>query len=225
MKSMLIRLAIAGSLVLSVAACSSLNVKAPNIPAPQLNKLPPFVQIIRLIDGPSEEDLEKQRIKRELAALPITHPRRQEEFSKIWKNVVRHTETMPISDGRIRIRSEGTLFAGENISEQNFFIRAAAETIKSGHDGFVVMHLDYYSPTPRILRLTPNVTFNSRRWLGNYEDFLENRNEQNMFSSRTAVENKILDGVILVMNEDDYPNRDRFDAQDIYLNLLTHKSQ
>ncbi|MEP3890290.1 MAG: hypothetical protein ABJN69_07465 [Hellea sp.] len=205
---------------IGLAGCSTL--KAPKLPpAPQLNKLPPFVQIIDLLSGRNKVSTE-EHIR--LSALPITHPDRAKEFNKIWRRISRDTNSIPISDKRLRIDADGTLFGGENISEQNFFIRAAAETLKAGHDGFVVVHLDYFSPGPDLLKLVPDMNFSSRRWIGNYEDFLDNRNEQNMFSSRGKVEKKGLDGVIYMLNADDHPNRSRFSANEIYNNLINYRA-
>lgn len=216
------------SQVLSVSALSAMGlagcstIKAPKLPpAPQLNKLPPFVQIIDLLKRRNRVSTE-EHIR--LSKLPITHPDRDKEFNKIWRRITKDTKSIPISDKRLRIDADGTLFGGKNISEQNFFIRAAAETLKAGHDGFVVVHLDYFSPGPNLLKLVPDMNFSSRRWIGNYEDFLENRNEQNMFSSRRKVEKKGLDGVIYMLDKTDYPNRDRFSANEIYQNLLDYRA-
>ena len=69
------------------------------------------------------------------------------------------------------------------------------------------------------------MSFSSRRWIGNYEDFRENLNEQNMFDSKKKAGKKTMDGVILMLNDDQYPNRDRFNAKEIYLNYLTYEDQ
>lgn len=211
---------IALSGTIGLMGCST--IKPPKLPpAPQLNKLPPFVQIIDLLKGKNRISTEEHM---RISKLPITHPERAKEFNKLWRRISKDTRSIPISDKRLRIDADGTLFGGENISEQNFFIRAAAETLKAGHDGFVVVHLDYFSPGPDLLKLVPDMNFSSRRWIGNYEDFLDNRNEQNMFSSRRKVEKKGLDGVIYMLNKEDHPNRDRFSANEIYLNLLNYRA-
>jgi len=201
------------------AGCSTVKDKLP--PAPQLNNLPPFVQIIDLLTGRNRMTTE-EHIR--ISSLPITHPERAKEFNKIWHRIAKDTQSISISDKRLRIDADGTLFGGENISEQNFFIRAAAETLRAGHDGFVVVHLDYFTPGLDLLNFAPNINFSSQRWIGNYEDFLDNRNEQNMFASRRKVEKKGLDGVIYMLDKDERPNRDRFSANEIYLNLLNHRA-
>ena len=190
--------------------------------------------------GPTEEEiLEKERLKIEkerlkileqenearLAALPITHPERQDEFDELWRHLLLHTEAIPISDNRVRIRSLGTSFAGDEISEQNFLLRAAAESLLAKKDGFVVLHIEYYNEGLSLPSITPSLGLSSRRWIGNYEDLLENRNEQNLFSSRRRVKNKGMDGVILLVNKDEFPNRDRFTALEVYINLLNHQSK
>ena len=190
--------------------------------------------------GPTEEEiLEKERLKIEeerlkileqenkarLAALPITHPERQDDFDELWRHLLTHTKAMPISDNRVRIRSMGTAFAGDDISEQNFLLRAAAESLLVEKAGFAVMHVDYYKDGLSFPSLAPNLSLSSRRWIGNYEDLLENRNEQNIFSSRRRVRNKAMDGVILLLDKDEFPNRDRFTASEVYMNLLTHLSK
>ncbi len=155
----------------------------------------------------------------------ITHPERKEEFNKQWREVVYHTDAMEVSDNRIQIRAEGTLLAGKNISEQNFFIRAAAETLRKGKDGFVIKQIDFFSDRMPWASLGSNFNLSSRSWIGNYEDFKANRNEQNIFSSRRSIRNKGMDGVILLLDKDDFPNRDRFTAADIYLNILNYKAK
>jgi len=182
---------------------------------------------------PSEQEvLETEHLKlieqeneARLTALPITHPERQSELDELWNHLLSYTKAMPVSDNRVRIRSAGTSFASDDVSEQNFLLRAAAETLLAKKDGFVVMHLDYYKDGLRLPSLTPGLGLSSRRWIGNYEDLLENRNEQNIFSSRRRVRNKAMDGVILLLDKEEFPNRDRFTASEVYLNLLTHQSK
>jgi len=55
-----------------------------------------------------------------------------------------HTKAIPISDNRVRVSASGTSFAKDDIPEQNFLIRAAAETLKAKKDGFVVMQVNYH---------------------------------------------------------------------------------
>lgn len=158
-----------------------------------------------------------------LAALSITHPDREKEFDEMWDDLYAHTKSIPISDNRIRIRAKGAHLSGRETSEQNFLLRAATETLRSKKDGFVIMHLDYHNDGLTIPSLAPNLSLSSRRWIGNYEDLREDRNEQNMFSSRRKVRKKALDGVIIQMNKDDFPNRERFSASEIYLNLFNYQ--
>lgn len=168
----------------------------------------------------------EEKARREyITSLPITHPDRSEEFNKIWRNISKHTSALPVSDKRIKIKSDGMLLDKHETSETGFFIRAAAETLKAGHDGFVIVHLDYYSPGPKLFQITPDMNFSSRSWIGNYEDFLDHRNEQNMFSSRGKTMRKVRDGVILMVDKTEFPNRDRFSANEIYLNYMNAKAK
>lgn len=230
----LIGVAFASMLAVTLPGCETLQsknmpdvskiVKKLNLPSPpQLNELPPFVQIIELIQKRQTLSAEKRARRDYLATFPITHPERKAEFDVLWGHLQSATVSYPVSDKRLRVKADATLFSNQDITEQNFFIRAAAETLKAGHDGFVVVHLDYYKPAPNIGSLIPDMNFSSRRWIGNYEDFLDNKNEQNMFSSRGQVRRKALDGVILMIDDEDYPNRDRFSANEIYFNLLDAK--
>ena len=171
---------------------------------------------------PTAEELAE--IKRQ-ASLSITHPERAKEFDDVWQHVNKHTEAVAISDNRIRIRSKGTLLAGDDISEQNFFVRAAAETLRREKDGFVIKQVDFYSEGTPWANLGSNINMSTRNWIGNYEDFRSARNEQNIFSSRRSIRNKAMDGVIFLLNKDEFPNRDRFTASEIYINLLNHKSK
>ena len=214
------------AVALPLHGCESVTNTLGKIPqkVPSPKKFPPIAALIKLVDGPTADDIEAQQRKEALRKLPITHPDRAVELTKIWDNVNKWTTAMPLSDDRISIRSDGSLFNGKGRSEHKVFIRAAAETLRSGHDGFVIVHLDYHDVKPQFLSLTPKVTFASKRWIGNFEDFRENRNEQNMFDSRSSVGNKILDGVIMVVKEDEFPNRDRFSAKEIYLNYLTYRN-
>lgn len=160
-----------------------------------------------------------------LASLSITHPERQGEFNKILRSVASHTDAMVVSDSRVRIQSNGTLFNGKNISEQNFFIRAASETLKQGKEGFVVKQIDFVRTGTPWAFLGSNLNLSTRSWIGNYEDFRANRNEQNIFSSQSSISNKGMEGVILLLDKDEFPNRDRFTAADIYLNIVNYKSK
>ena len=172
----------------------------------------------------SEQTLLDKERQAKLSTLPITHPDRKAELDELWTHLHDHTSALPISDNRIRIRSNGTVFAGEDVSEQNFLIRAAGETLSANKDGFVIMHIDYFNQHIGLPSLGPSLNLSTRRWIGNYEDFLDNRNEQNIFSSRKKIRNQAMEGVIFLIDEDEFPNRDRFSADEVYTNLLTHKS-
>lgn len=222
-------------MALSLPGCETLQskkmpdvskiVKKLNLPSPpQLNELPPFVQVIDLIKKRQVLSAEKRAQRDYLASLPITHPERKAEFDVLWGHLQKGTKSYPISDKRIRVEADATLFSDQDITEQNFFIRASAETLKAGHDGFVVVHLDYHKPAPTLGSFIPDMNFSSRRWMGNFEDFLDNKNEQNMFSTRGQVRRKAIDGIILMVDDEDYPNRDRFSANEIYFNLLDAKA-
>lgn len=152
--------------------------------------------------------------------LPLMNPARRADLDKIYKEVSHSTKATKYSDNRIKIHSDGALIGTNDRSELDFFIRAAAETLTEGYDGFVVVHLDYYKPGPRLLSLTPNLNMSSDRWIGTYESFLRHRNEKNMFETRSGVNRKVRQGVILMINDADFPNRDRFDATQIYQNLI-----
>ena len=161
----------------------------------------------------------------DLSKLPITHPDRQQEFNNIWRAISRATKAVPISDNRVRISSKGTLATKDDKSQQNFLIRAAAETLRAKKDGFAILHLDYFTQGPSLQSLTPEINLSGRRWIGNYEELLDNRNDQTLFARRRTIKNKAMDGVILMLNEDEFRNRDRFSADEVYLNLLNYKAQ
>lgn len=175
--------------------------------------------------GNSEESLVERERKAKLAALPITHPDRKADLDDWWSHLYSHTKAIPISDNRFRVSASGTSFAKDDISEQNFLIRAAAETLQAKKDGFVVMQLNYHNDGFAFPSLASNIGLSSKRWIGNYEDFRENRNEQNIFSGRRSIRNKAMDGVILMLDKDEFPNRDRFSALELYSNLLTYQSK
>lgn len=166
---------------------------------------------------------EDQALKAALAALPITHPDRKEDFDEWWSHLVSHTKAISISDNRVNIQASGTTFAKEDISQHNFLLRAAAETLRAEKDGFVITQLDYHNDGIPLPSLGPSLNISNRRWIGNYEDLREDRNEQNIFSSRRNIRNKAIDGVILQLNKDEFPNRDRFSASELYSNLLNHQ--
>ena len=152
--------------------------------------------------------------------VPLVEAPRHQDLQKIYSKISKTTKATKYSDNRIKIHSDGALIGSNDRSELDFFIRAAAETLHEGYDGFVVVHLDYYNPGPRILSLTPNVNFSSERWIGTYESFLQHRNDQNMFETRSGINRKVRQGVILMVNDEEFPNRDRFDAWQIYSNLI-----
>lgn len=184
----------------------------------------PFAQLTQLLSGSADKSDEDRAREARLANLSITHPDREEDFNDLWANVVAHTKAIPMSDNRIQIRSSGTFFAGENISEQNFFIRAAAETLRNKKQGFVIKQIDFFNEGTPWASLGSNLNLSTRNWIGNIEDFRANRNEQNIFSSQRKVRNKGMEGVILLLDSEEFPNRDRFTAAEIYLNLLNYKS-
>lgn len=163
-----------------------------------------------------DEDLRQARED----GLSLIDPARRADLERIYKKVTDSTKAIKYSDNRIKIHSDGALLGSTDRSELDFFIRAAVETINEGYDGFVVVHLDYYKPGPQFLSLTPNLSFSSERWIGTYENFLQHRNEQNMFETRSGVNRKVRQGVILLVNKEEFPNRDRFDALQIYANLI-----
>ncbi len=194
-------------------------------PTSLLTAITPFDEIIKLLKGPSSEELAAKTRKAELRKLPILDPKRWDDQVALWQDVAKASEAQPLSDQRVRIKAKGSIFGGPRHSETNFFIRAAGETKRSGYDGFVIVHMDYFSTMPKLISLTPSISFSSRRWIGNYEDFRENLNEQNMFSSKKKAGKKTMDGVILMLNKDEFRNRDRFNAEEIYLNYLAYEDQ
>lgn len=139
----------------------------------------------------------------------------------VWRNVAYHSQSYAVSDQRMRIKTDGVWFSSSTTPEQNFFIRAAGETMKSGYDSFVIVHLDFYKPGPQFLSLSPNVNFSSSEWMGSYEDFSKHKDLENMFSSRRSAEKKGLDGVILMLGENEYPYRDKFSAREVFTNLVS----
>jgi len=159
------------------------------------------------------------------AGLPITHPERAEEFKLLWGDIGAHTTAIPISDSRVRIQSKGKLISGEDKPAHNFLIRAASETINAKKDGFVILHVDYVSSGSILPSISPSLNISSRGWIGTYEDFLEDRNEQNIFSGNNAIKKKAVDGVIMMIDKDEFPNRDRFTASEIYSNLLNFQAR
>lgn len=185
----------------------------------------PFTQFSNMRANSKAEKAKKLAREVRLSKLSITHPEREKELNEIWQNVALHTEAITMSDNRVQIRASGNLFSGENHSEQNFFTRAAAETLRKGKDGFVIKQIDFFKEGTPWASWGSNLNLSSRSWIGNYEDFRANRNEQNIFSSRRSIRNKGLDAVILLLDKEDFPNRDRFTASEIYLNLLNHKSK
>lgn len=163
-----------------------------------------------------DDDLRKAREE----GLSLMDPARRADLERIYKKVSDSTQATKYSDNRIKIHSDGTLIGSNDRSELDFFIRSAVEAINEGYDGFVIVHLDYYKPGPQILAIKPNLSLSSERWIGTYESFLQHRNEQNMFGTRSGINRKVRQGVILLVNEEDFPNRDRFDAWQIYSNLI-----
>lgn len=163
-----------------------------------------------------DEDLRQAREN----GLSLMDPARRADLERIYKKVSNSTNARKYSDNRIKIHSDGAFTGSNDRSELDFFIRAAAETLNEGYDGFVIVHLDYYKPGPQLLSLTPNLSLSSERWIGTYENFLQHRNEKNIFETRAGVNRKVRQGVILLVNKEDFPNRDRFDAWQIYSNLI-----
>ena len=183
----------------------------------------PIQSLERLIRGPSEAELEQRRLNNELRKLPITDPLREADLNDVWYHSTKYTKSMPVADNRIQISSYGTLIRGSDYTEQNFFIRASAETLRSGYDGFVILHMEYRDTKPKVLSFIPDTPFLSKLWIGNYEDYSLNRHQQNLFSGGKAG-GKTIKAVILVLDEAEYPTRDRFSAQEIFDNYLSHRA-
>lgn len=203
---------LAGSLSTGIIGGCATTDNSEKIPSPRLDQM---------LGSQSRTKTEEEK----LSALSITHPGREKELDEMWADVTKHTEATVMSDNRMRIKAKGKVFSRRNISEHNFFIRAAAETLRRGKDGFVIKQIDFYSEGAPWSFLSPSLNLSSSSWIGNYEDFRENRNEQNIFSSRRSIRNKAMDGVILLLDKTEFPNRDRFTAHEIYLNLLDYKSK
>lgn len=185
--------------------------------------LPGISDLAQLLGGPTAEEKEAKARKLALRSLHLTDPAREDDLNEVWKDIVVWTDARLLSDSRLSIRSKGRFFGSKRHSETNFFIRAAAETMRNDYDGFVIVHMDYFGVAPKIFSLTPDISLGGRRWIGNYENFRENMNEQNLFDNPEKAGRKTMDGVILMMNKEDFPNRDRFNANEIYLNYLTYE--
>jgi len=192
---------LAGTLTLPLGACSTTSARS-------------------ILGGPTKRQILAREEEARLAKFHITHPERQEEFNALWKYIHEHTNATPISDGRIRIESTGRILFKNKSSEENFLIRAASETLLAKKSGFVITHLDYFRNGLPLPSLASNISLSGRRWIGNYEDLRKDRNEQNLLSSRGKTLNKAIDGVILLLNKDEFPNRDRFSANELYMNLI-----
>ena len=158
----------------------------------------------------------------ERKSLPITDPLREDDLAKVWGKVVRNSQVRAVSDNRIRVSADGQLLGDEGLAEQRFFIRAAAEALRKGYDGFSIVYVDYHSNATLPFQLAPDVSFASRGWIGTYEDFQDNKAEQNLFSTRGAKERKSMTGVVLLLNETESPKRPRFDARSIYKNFIQY---
>lgn len=180
-------------------------------------KTSPFKSLKMLLKTSEEKrELREARAK----GYALTHPERAADLRKTFSKVYKNTTARKYSDNRVRINSDGALIGSNDKSELDFFVRAAAETLNAGYDGFVVVHLDYFKPGPQLFALTPNMNLSSDRWIGTYENFLRHRNEQNIFSTRSGMNRKVRHGVILMIKSDEFPNRDRFNAADMYVNLM-----
>ena len=200
MNSLLQRLMAVSMLALSVSACTTAKIHQFGAPSPETSS------------------------QNRRAPLLIIHPDRQDDFDYVWEELRNKTIATPVSDGRVLIQSKATPFASDNAAEQFFLVRAAVEALNANKDGFVVLQLEYYKTGISLPSLIPDINLSSRQWIGNYEGFAENRNEQNLFASRKRIKNMALDGVVLLLDKEDYPNRDRFDAGEIYVNLLGHQA-
>lgn len=185
--------------------------------------IPGVKDLAQLISGPSEEEKAARARRDALRSLHLTDAARKEDLDEVWEDITNWTDARVLSDGRLSVRSKGRFFGSKRHSETNFFIRAAAETMRNDYDGFVIVHMDYFDVAPKLFSLTPDLSLGGRRWIGNYEDFRENMNEQNLFGNTEKAGKKTMDGVILMINDEDFPNRDRFNANEIYLNYLTYE--
>lgn len=167
---------------------------------------------------PSDQDVKLNAAREQ--HLPLTHADRRQDLETTHERVMNSTDAILFSDNRVKIMSEGALIGSNERSELDFFIRSATEALNAGYDGFVIVHLDYHNPGPQFLPLTPSISLSSDRWIGTYEQFLVHRNEQNLFAKRSSVNRKVRQGVILLVKDEQFPNRERFNATEIYFNLI-----
>lgn len=186
--------------------------------------LPVISPLAKMLNGPTDDERAAKARKAELRLKHLTDPAREDDLMRVWYDIIKWTDALKLSDQRLSINSRGRFFGSKRHSETNFFIRASAETMREGYDGFVIVHLDYLDVRPKLISITPDISFAGKRWIGNYEDFRENLNEQNMFSGPKKARRKTMDGVIMMVNDEDYPNRDRFDANEIYMNYLVYQN-
>ena len=163
--------------------------------------------------------------KAEIAQLSITDPRRSKDLNKAWRKVTKVTRVRKISDNRYAIIAKGASLPHERHTEINFFSRAAVVTLRNNYDGFAIIHLDYKKAG--ITKYLPSfdTSFPNEIWIGNYEGFRRNQNEQSLLSGTSNPAKKTMDAIILMLNDDHLPQRPRFKANEVYLNYLEEKGR
>lgn len=141
------------------------------------------------------------------------------EFRKAWKRVAKRTSVQRIKDDTIRIEAKTPTFKGISAAETSFLARAAAETLKSNFDGFVIRYLDYRDKFPSNL-IVGLPSFAETVEIGSYAEFLAYSKDQTLFASPVRKALKGLDGVIVMVNREDDLAGDFFPANELYESLL-----
>lgn len=141
------------------------------------------------------------------------------KVDRAWGRVIKRTQVQYITNDRIRVETESGFTLGRENAEQALLIRAAAETLKAGYDGFIIRYLSYETKFPFSLADSIN-TFPEDIDIRTYEEFLTYSEEQTMFVSGAGQGFQSVTSVIQFIKAEGASQGRYFPAQEVYKNLM-----
>ena len=148
---------------------------------------------------------------------------KEEMQAKAYGQIVENTHAVHLGEGRIRIEASSPFLQRRGVIAYDLLARAAAEARAMNKPRFAIVYLSS-GESGLLSALTPKVSLPQENWIGAYEDLLSAQNWQSLSGDvEKTIGHKRMIAVVRILEQDEEPDRDAFDAASLYTALLTER--
>ena len=141
--------------------------------------------------------------------------------SKAWKQLDVRTEATSVGMNRLRITASTPLTGQISTLEQDLLARAAGEAVRRNSPRFAIVFLEYDDTTMSDWFMVPQYAEPATGWIGNYEDLLEARYENDPDGSlKGNFGYRNMTAVVRLLAEGEETHREAFNSEDLYRSLI-----